>query len=105
MENFLDNKSDDFKFVTSFSLDIRAWSTETQTNIDLFLYKGVSTHSALLADEPIQPFAGVLKNFAILKGKHLSWSLFLIKLQALSPVVLLKRDPNSGVFLRILRNF
>ena len=29
---------------------------------------------------------GILKNFAILTGKHLSWNLFLIKLQALSPV-------------------
>ena len=34
-------------------------------------------------------------------GKHLCWSLFLIKLQALGlrPATLLKRDSNTGVFL------
>ena len=32
----------------SFSLDIRAWSTETQTDVALILYKGVLTHSAPL---------------------------------------------------------
>ena len=46
----------------------------------------------------------VLKYFAILTGKHLCWSLFLIKLQAFKPATLLKRDPNTSVFLRILRN-
>ena len=35
---------------------------------------------------------GVFKNFAIFTGKHLSWSLFLIKLQGLRPAILLKRD-------------
>ena len=34
--------------LTSISLDIRAWSTETQTNIAFLLYNGVLTHSALL---------------------------------------------------------
>ena len=38
---------------------------------------------------------GALKNFT---GKHLCWSLFLIK-------PLLKRDSNTGVFLGKLRNF
>ena len=33
----------------------------------------------------------VLKNFAIFTGKYLCWSLFIIKLQAWSPVTLLKR--------------
>ena len=33
METLFDNKSDNFKFLTPFSLDIRVWSTETQTNI------------------------------------------------------------------------
>ena len=46
---------------------------------------------------------GVLKNFAIFKGKHLSWSLFLIKLQAFTPATLFKRDSYTGVFLWILR--
>ena len=36
---------------------------------------------------------GVLKNLANFTGKHLCWNLFLIKLQALSPVTLLKGTP------------
>ena len=47
----------------------------------------------------------VLKNFAIFTGKHLCKFLFLIKLQASLPATLLTRDSNTGVFLRILRNF
>ena len=47
----------------------------------------------------------VLKNFAIFKGKHIWWSLFLIKLQIFRPETLLKRDFDRGVFLWILRNF
>ena len=42
---------------------------------------------------------GVLKNFAIFTGKHLCWSLFLIKLQVWNPVTSLKRDSNTVVFL------
>ena len=37
-------------------------------------------------------------------GKHLGWSLFLIKLQAWRPGVLFKKDSNTGVFLWILGN-
>ena len=48
---------------------------------------------------------GVLRNFPIITAKHLRWSLVLIKLQALRPVTLFKRDFNAGVFLWILRNF
>ena len=47
----------------------------------------------------------VLKNFAILTGKHLCQSLFLRKLQVLKPASLLKGDSNTGVFLWILWNF
>ena len=39
----------------------------------------------------------VLKNFAIFKGKHLCWSLPLIKLQAIRPATLQKRDSNTGL--------
>ena len=42
---------------------------------------------------------GALKNYAIFTGKQLCWSLFLIKLQAFMPGTLLKRDPNTSVFL------
>ena len=41
----------------------------------------------------------VLKNVLIFTGKHLCWSLFLIKLQALRSATLLKRDSNTGVYL------
>ena len=37
--------------------------------------------------------------------KHLHWSLFLKNLQTFRHATLLKRDPNTGVFLWILRNF
>ena len=43
-----------------------------------------------------------LKNFANFTGKHLCWSLFLIKLQAQGPF--LKRDSNTGVFQSNFRN-
>ena len=43
---------------------------------------------------------GVLKNFANFIGKHLCWSLFLIKSQDSRPVTLLNRDSNWN-----LRNF
>ena len=45
----------------------------------------------------------VIKNFAIFTGKHLCWSLFLIKLQAFRPDS--KRDSNICIFLWILWNF
>ena len=45
---------------------------------------------------------GVIRNFAIFTRKHLCWSLFLIKLQALRPATLFqprpKRDFNTGDF-------
>ena len=40
----------------------------------------------------------VLKNFKIFTGKHLCWSLFLIKFQSWWPATLLKRNSNTGVF-------
>ena len=46
----------------------------------------------------------VLKNFAILTGKHLYWNLFLKKLQTFKPATLWKKDSNTGTFLRILQN-
>ena len=42
---------------------------------------------------------GVRKNLAIFTGKHLCWSLFLMKFR------LFKRDSNTSVFLSILQNF
>ena len=49
---------------------------------------------------------GVLNNFAIFTGKHLCWSLFMIKLKAWRPTTILKRDPKTGVFLwKLFRTF
>ena len=47
----------------------------------------------------------VLKNFLSLTGKHLCWSLFLIKLQILKPATSLKRDSDTGFVLLKLANF
>ena len=41
---------------------------------------------------------GVLKTVANFTRKQLCWSLFLIKLQAFSPAILLKRDSNAQLF-------
>ena len=41
----------------------------------------------------------VPKNFAIFKGKHLLWNLFLKKVQVFRAVTLLKNDCITGVFL------
>ena len=46
-----------------------------------------------------------LKYSAVFTGKHLCWSLFLIKLKAFSFATLLNRDYNACVFRWILRNF
>ena len=45
------------------------------------------------------PEVSVLKNFANLTGEQVCWGLFLIKLQAWTPVTLLKRNSNTSVFL------
>ena len=47
---------------------------------------------------------GVLKNLAISTGKHLCWSLFLIKLQPWRHGTLLKTDSKTSAFQWILRN-
>ena len=46
----------------------------------------------------------VLKSFAIFSGKHLCWSLFLIKLKVFRSATFLKRDSSTGDFLWILWN-
>ena len=47
----------------------------------------------------------VLNYFPVFTGKHLFWSLFLIKLLAFRPASLLRRDSHTDVFLWILWNF
>ena len=49
----------------------------------------------------------VLKNFAISTGKHLCWSLFLTKLLAYGPAILLKETPTqlfSCEYCKIFKN-
>ena len=52
--------------------------------------------------QPLEVFykKGVLNNFANFTGKHLCWSLFLIKLHAsgLKPITLFKKASNTCVF-------
>ena len=43
----------------------------------------------------------VLKNFTKFTGKHLCWSLFLIKLKVFRSATLLKRDSNTRVFFSV----
>ena len=57
-----------------------------------------STHSQKL-------FKTGLKNFTNFTGKHLCWTLFLIKLQPFRPTTLLKRDSNTGVSCEICKDF
>ena len=47
----------------------------------------------------------VLKNLVNFIGKHLCWSLFLIKLQQIRSATLLTLDSSTDVFLRNLQNF
>ena len=47
----------------------------------------------------------VPKNFAIFTGKHLCWSLLLIKLQAFRSTTLLQIDSNTGFFPVKFANF
>ena len=42
---------------------------------------------------------GVLKPFVIFLGKHVCWTLFLIKFEGLKACNFIKRDSNTGVFL------
>ena len=48
---------------------------------------------------------GVPRNFTIFIGKHLCWSLLLIKLQSIKPATLRKWECNTGVFQWNLQNF
>ena len=46
----------------------------------------------------------ILKNAVIFTGKHLYWSLFLIKLQSWGSSTFFKWDSSTDVFLRILED-
>ena len=73
-------------------------------NINKFLAKSISGSRSSRLQMIYE--IDVLKDFAVLTGKHLCWSLFLITLQAFRSVNLLERDSITGVFLwLILPNF
>ena len=46
-----------------------------------------------------------LKTFALITGKHLCWSLFLVVLQAFRAATLLKRYSNTSAFLILMEIF
>ena len=48
---------------------------------------------------------GVLNSFAKFTRKHLSWSLFLIKLQAFRPSTFLKETPTQVLFCELFKFF
>ena len=119
METLLDNKLDNFKFLTSFSLDIRNCFVFIQWRMNPFcttvliklsffdVLRGYRKrhmwHEVGLSSRSEMFFRkDVLKHFTILKGKHLSWSLFLIKLQASIPAALLKRDCRMNELIRAI---
>ena len=74
-------------------------------NADIVVREVFALNYSVLQKQPPEMFyeKAVLKNFVIFTGKHLCWSLFLLKLQAFKS--LLKRDSNPVVPLWILRNF
>ena len=53
----------------------------------------------------ITMFTGNVYKFAMFTGKHLCWSLFLIKILAFKSATLLKDDCNTGAFLGICKIF
>ena len=93
----LHKKSDNFKFLMFFSLDIRAWSTETQTNVVLLLYSCVLTHST--------PFVSLYTHWKYLKLSFFNDSRGYRKRHEVS-LRTFKSTP-SQMFLRIsvLKNF
>ena len=48
---------------------------------------------------------GVLKNFTDFTGKHLCWSVFLIKLKAFRPATLLKKTPTQVLCCEICETY
>ena len=63
--------------------------------------------SLKLQKQPPEVFykKAVIKNFAVLTGKQLCWSLFLVKLQASRLATLLKREtPKHVFFCEIFKN-
>ena len=66
----------------------------------LYTYNSDTTAGA----EFISSHRSVLKNFANFTEKHLCWGLLFTKLLTFRAATLLKKGPNTGVFLWNLRN-
>ena len=88
---------------TRFWIRLRLLSLD----MSLFFYYFIHFESIKVRSGRSQMFfkIEVFKNIAIFTGKHLSWSLFVIKLPSYKPVNLLKRDSNTSICLLILLNF
>ena len=89
------------KFVLQFFL---------QLSYNLLLKKSIPPVFSTV--KPIMPIyinlffkTGFLKNSGNFSGKHLRLSFFLKKLQDFKSATSLKRDSNTGVFLKNLGNF
>ena len=67
--------------------------------ITFLKFRGVRRRRSRNSHRECSMEKAVLKNFGILTEKYLRWRLFLIKLQNFRPATLLKREPNTGVFL------
>ena len=77
LETLLDNKSDNVKFLTSFSLYVRAWSTETQTNIDFFYavaYEPILRHWSLCTPNENMLSSQFFDVFRGYRKAHVIWS-------------------------------
>ena len=61
-----------------------------------------SSHLSFSIKKSVHNISWIFHN---IQKKHLCCSLFFKKLQIWKPAILLKRDPNTGVFLWIIRSF
>ena len=77
------------------------WEPSQKSKMELFVK--LATGHQRCSHQRCSVKKGVLKIFANLTGRYVLQSL-LIKLQALKPATLCKRDSNTGVFLWMSRN-
>ena len=93
------------KGASNYSFSMIVFGYNPKLSLLLWILRCFAAKTAEAATRGVLKRSYSEKNFANFKGKHLYWSLFLKKLQAWESAALLKRDSNTGVFLRNLRNF
>ena len=87
------------RFFCVFHIGFTVWSMSKCEVFLLRIFVSSSYHRRCFIKK------AVVKNFAIFPGKYWCWSHILIKLQPFKLATALKRDSDTGVFLRILQNF